>query len=209
MLAKQPFARRIVIAFTLMTLIVSGLFSLGIVGIVHSVEEHLVSEELDRELNIVLQEIGQGLRPRLDSSTRFFATSSIEFLRVLIVQVVRGAIFAQVSLGLRTKKHASRTFLHLTYAYLLRAILRSSVRPLGTANPPVHFGHFFVGQSGSGLELKERLEYHGMVVVLISLAFRSPIWSWRSWWPCHENYPEPSKHASGRPLGLGIKIPKN
>ena len=79
MLAKQPFARRIVIAFPLMTLIVSGLFSLGIVGIVHSVEEHLVSEELDRELNIVLQEIGQGLRPRLDSSTRFFATSSIEF----------------------------------------------------------------------------------------------------------------------------------
>ena len=30
-----------------------------------------------------------------------------------------------------------------------------------TANPPVHFGHFFVGQSGSGLELKERLEYGG------------------------------------------------
>lgn len=77
--SKQPFARRIVIAFTLMTLIVSGLFSLGIVGIVHSIEEHLVSEELDRELNTILQDLGQGLPPRLDSSTQFFATTAPEF----------------------------------------------------------------------------------------------------------------------------------
>ena len=78
MLSKQPFARRIVIAFTLMTLVVSGIFSLGIVGIVHSIERHLVSEELNREMNLVLHDVGQGLPPRLDSSTRFFATTSSE-----------------------------------------------------------------------------------------------------------------------------------
>ncbi|CAM5581235.1 histidine kinase OS=Stutzerimonas stutzeri OX=316 GN=CXK95_03950 PE=4 SV=1 [Stutzerimonas stutzeri] len=44
MLAKQPFARRIVIAFTLMTLLVSGMFSLGIVAVVYSIESQLVTE---------------------------------------------------------------------------------------------------------------------------------------------------------------------
>lgn len=76
MLSKQPFARRIVIAFTLMTLVVSGVFSLSIVAIVHFIEEHLVSEELDRELNNVLHEdLKQGNPPRLDSSTRFYASN--------------------------------------------------------------------------------------------------------------------------------------
>lgn len=78
MSSKQPFARRIVIAFTLMTLVVSGLFSLGIYGIVHFVEEQLISQELGKELNIVLHDIGQGLPPRLDSSTRFFSTALSE-----------------------------------------------------------------------------------------------------------------------------------
>jgi len=35
MLSKQPFERRILIAFILMTTVVSGLFSLSIVGVVH------------------------------------------------------------------------------------------------------------------------------------------------------------------------------
>ncbi|MBA1272496.1 sensor histidine kinase [Stutzerimonas azotifigens] len=76
MLAKQPLSRRIVIAFTLMTLIVSGAFALSIVGIVHFIEEHLVSEELDRELDIVIhQDLRHGRAPRVDSRTRFFASS--------------------------------------------------------------------------------------------------------------------------------------
>lgn len=78
MSSKQPFARRIVIAFTLMTLVVSGLFSLGIYGIVHFVEEQLISQELGKELDVVLHDIGQGLPPRLDSSTRFFSTALSE-----------------------------------------------------------------------------------------------------------------------------------
>ena len=46
MASKQPFARRILIAFVLMTTLVSGLFSLSIVAVVHFIEEHLVSQEL-------------------------------------------------------------------------------------------------------------------------------------------------------------------
>ncbi|MDO9624612.1 MAG: HAMP domain-containing sensor histidine kinase [Pseudomonas sp.] len=75
MVSKQPLLRRIVIAFVLMTLVVSGVFALSIVAIVHFVEEHLVSQELDRELSIVVNEdLRRGERPRLDSSTRFFAS---------------------------------------------------------------------------------------------------------------------------------------
>ncbi|MFG3453042.1 sensor histidine kinase [Stutzerimonas stutzeri] len=75
MLAKQPLARRIVIAFTLMTLVVSGAFALGIVGVVHFIEEQLVTEELSRDLDIVLNEdLPKGRAPQLDTSTHFFAS---------------------------------------------------------------------------------------------------------------------------------------
>lgn len=75
MASKQPFARRILIAFVLMTVVVSGLFSLSIVAVVHFIEAHLVSEEMSRELSQVLHDdIRQGRSPRLDASTRFFAS---------------------------------------------------------------------------------------------------------------------------------------
>lgn len=74
--SRQPFVRRIVIAFTLMTLLVSGIFSLGIVGIVHFIEEQLVSEKLSHELDIILHEdLPKGVPPRLDPQTRFFASN--------------------------------------------------------------------------------------------------------------------------------------
>lgn len=75
MLSKQPFERRILIAFVLMTALVSGVFSLSIVGVVHFVEEHLVSAELQRELDDVREDIRQGRPPRLDSDTSFFASN--------------------------------------------------------------------------------------------------------------------------------------
>lgn len=76
MRTKQPLLRRIVAAFVLMTTLVSGVFALGIVAIVHLIEEHLVSEEMYRELQEVLQnDLGNGHSPRLDSSTRFYASS--------------------------------------------------------------------------------------------------------------------------------------
>ncbi|MEH6566653.1 MAG: HAMP domain-containing sensor histidine kinase [Halopseudomonas sp.] len=75
MTSKQPLVRRIVIAFTLMTLVVSGGFSLGIVAIVHFIEEHLVTQEMNEELeNILQKDLAQGLAPRLDDKTRLFAS---------------------------------------------------------------------------------------------------------------------------------------
>lgn len=75
MMPRQPLVRRIVIAFTLMTLVVSGVFSLGIVAIVHFVEEHLVSQEMSDDLDSMLQEdLARGLPPRLDTKTRLYAS---------------------------------------------------------------------------------------------------------------------------------------
>lgn len=77
MWAKQPFERRLLLAFVLMTTLVSGLFSLSIVVVVRALEEHLVSEEMSRELAQVLDEdVRQGRAPRLDALTRFFTSES-------------------------------------------------------------------------------------------------------------------------------------
>lgn len=53
MVARQPLARRIVLAFTLLTAVVSGIFAWGILAVVHLVEEDLVGEELQREMATV------------------------------------------------------------------------------------------------------------------------------------------------------------
>lgn len=75
MTSKHPFARRILLAFVLMNVIVSGAFSIGVVAVVHFVEEHLVSDTLQHELTTVLQEdISQDRPPRLDARTHFFAS---------------------------------------------------------------------------------------------------------------------------------------
>lgn len=80
MASEQPFMRRIVIAFVLMTTLVSGVFSLSIVAIVHLIEKHLVSEELHQQLNNVLQEdIPNNRPPRLDARTRFYASNLPQF----------------------------------------------------------------------------------------------------------------------------------
>ena len=79
MRSKQPFARRIVIAFVLMTVVVSGSFSLSIVGLVHFIEQRLVSQEMQRELKTILeQDIRLGQPPRLDSKTQFYASNMPE-----------------------------------------------------------------------------------------------------------------------------------
>lgn len=77
MTSKLPFSRRIVIAFVLMTAVVSGSFSLGIVAVVHFVEEQLISKELHGKLNMLIHEdLKAGREPRLDAHTRFFASNS-------------------------------------------------------------------------------------------------------------------------------------
>ena len=54
-LSRQSLSRRIVIAFVLMTLLVGGTFSVGIVETVHQVEERLISSELGGDLGRFLQ----------------------------------------------------------------------------------------------------------------------------------------------------------
>ena len=77
MTSRLPFSMRIVIAFVLMTVVVSGSFSLGIVAVVHFVEDQLITKELRGKLNMVLHEdIRAGREPRLDARTRFFASNS-------------------------------------------------------------------------------------------------------------------------------------
>lgn len=75
MVSKQPLIRRIIIAFVLMTVVVSGIFSVSIVATVHFVEGHLVPLELDGELDNVLAPENLGvLRQRLDGRTNLYAS---------------------------------------------------------------------------------------------------------------------------------------
>lgn len=52
---KQSLARRIVIAFVLLTALVAGSFAVGIVNIVHLIEERLITTELGGDLNRILR----------------------------------------------------------------------------------------------------------------------------------------------------------
>lgn len=71
---KQPLANRIVIAFTALTIAVSGLLSLSIVAVVHWVEENIVSEELGKQLSHVIERhrAGQSV-PEFGGSARLYA----------------------------------------------------------------------------------------------------------------------------------------
>ncbi|MBT8768790.1 sensor histidine kinase [Metapseudomonas boanensis] len=72
---RQSLARRIVIAFVLMTALVGGAFAIGIIEVVHLIEEQLISRDLSNELHRVLaQNIAKGRVPSLDSDTRFFTS---------------------------------------------------------------------------------------------------------------------------------------
>jgi len=79
MLPKQPFARRILIAFVLMTAVISGLFSLSIVLVVHSIEERLMSEEMQRTLEAVIVDYQRDLPFHLDPQSQFFASNSSDY----------------------------------------------------------------------------------------------------------------------------------
>ncbi|MHC5349724.1 sensor histidine kinase [Metapseudomonas furukawaii] len=73
---RQSLARRILIAFVLMTTLVGGTFSVGIIEVVHLIEEQLISRDLNNELERVLtQNIAQGRPPALDSDTRFYSSA--------------------------------------------------------------------------------------------------------------------------------------
>lgn len=77
---RQPFARRIVLAFTLMTFVVNGLMWLGLVYAAHVFEEELVSRALHKTLNHILdKDLPEGQALHLDKDTRFFASNRPEY----------------------------------------------------------------------------------------------------------------------------------
>lgn len=75
MKAKQPLRQRIIIAFVLMTLSISGAFSIGIVQIVHLVEEHLVSEDMQEELQSGIDALGTGRAVRLEKGRQLYTNA--------------------------------------------------------------------------------------------------------------------------------------
>ncbi|MDR1890283.1 MAG: HAMP domain-containing histidine kinase [Zoogloeaceae bacterium] len=77
---RQPFARRIIIAFTLMTFVVSSVMSLSLFYAVHFLEEELVSRALDKTLDRILNEdLSESKAPSLNSDTWFFASDRLEY----------------------------------------------------------------------------------------------------------------------------------
>lgn len=77
---KQPFARRITLAFTLMTCIVSGVLSLCIVLVIHFLEQEIILGTLDETMNRVLvDDYWQGKAPRLNTDTRLFVSDDPEY----------------------------------------------------------------------------------------------------------------------------------
>ncbi|WP_193165957.1 sensor histidine kinase [Microbulbifer hainanensis] len=79
MKVRQPLKQRIISAFVLMTLLISGAFSIGIVLIVHQVEQHLVSEDMHAELQAAMDALGTGRPLLLDKDKRLFTNAGPQF----------------------------------------------------------------------------------------------------------------------------------
>ncbi|MBU2712319.1 sensor histidine kinase [Zooshikella harenae] len=74
---QQPLVWRITTAFLAMTLVVSGVFSLSIVAIVHFIEEQMVSEYLDHKLNkIITTDNKKDILSTLDDNLHYYTTNS-------------------------------------------------------------------------------------------------------------------------------------
>lgn len=70
---KSPLSQRIIISFILLTTVVSGLFSFGIMAAINMVEKDLVTAELNRKFPNILVDYRHGQSPQLDMGTRFYS----------------------------------------------------------------------------------------------------------------------------------------
>lgn len=76
MKTEHSLARRIVLAFTLMTALVAGLFSIGVVTAISLAETQLVTEAMDRQLDFVI-ESGEGAASlRLSAGLNLYRTGA-------------------------------------------------------------------------------------------------------------------------------------
>ena len=70
---KSPLAKRIIVSFVLLTTVVSGLFSFGIMTSIDLVTEDLITAELNRKFRSILVDYRHGELPHLDLGTQFYS----------------------------------------------------------------------------------------------------------------------------------------
>ena len=70
---KSPLTQRIIFSFVILTAVVSGLFSFGIMAAIDIIEEDLVTAELNRKFPSIVDEYEKGDMPRLDLGTQFYS----------------------------------------------------------------------------------------------------------------------------------------
>ena len=70
---KSPLSQRILISFVVLTTVVSGLFSFGIMAAIDIVKEDLITAEFNRKFPDLLVDYKQGQSPQLDLGTQFYS----------------------------------------------------------------------------------------------------------------------------------------
>ena len=70
---KSPLTQRIIFSFVVLTAVVSGLFSFGIMAAIDIVEEDLVTAELNRKFPDITGDYEQGQIPNLGVDTQFYS----------------------------------------------------------------------------------------------------------------------------------------
>ena len=70
---KSPLSQRILISFVVLTTVVSGLFSFGIMAAIDIVKEDLITAEFNRKFPDLLVGYNQGQSPELDLGTQFYS----------------------------------------------------------------------------------------------------------------------------------------
>lgn len=138
-------SRRIVIAFVLMTFLVGGVFSLGIVAVVHTVEERLISTDLRNELERMVQrDMKRGGQPVLDPDMRLYFVPFAETAQL-------PDHLRELPMGFSEVEEDQQYF----YAYVAE----------------LEGNHFVLLQNQSDFEARERLLYKVVLVgFLISVA---------------------------------------
>ncbi|WP_133863003.1 HAMP domain-containing sensor histidine kinase [Pseudomonas aestiva] len=138
-------SRRIVIAFVLMTFLVGGVFALGIVAAVHTVEERLISTDLHNELERMVQrDMKRGGQPVLDPDMRLYFVPLTEVAQL-------PAHLRELPAGFSEVEEDQQYF----YAYVAE----------------LEGNHFVLLQNQSDFEARERLLYKVVLVgFLISVA---------------------------------------
>jgi signal transduction histidine kinase len=70
---KSPLTQRIIISFVLLTTVVSGVFSFGLMAAIDIVKKDLVTADLNRRFPEILGEYSQGQMPNLGLGTQFYS----------------------------------------------------------------------------------------------------------------------------------------